>query len=112
MVGSSLLFGRCSVRQQAEAAQVDQNACLEQLLRRHRERPPARISAAKERSDPMRQGPHMQRHHQGRRPPLRGHACDQLLRGHAKDPEGALASLAQFGIGVERNAGSVRANSR
>lgn len=55
----------------AKAAQVNQDAGFQQFLGRHGQRASRGVAAAEQRRDAVRDGPDMQRDHQGRRPVLR-----------------------------------------
>src|ERR1051325_3652976 len=89
----------------SETTEIDEDARLEQLFRRHRHTPAAGIAAREERGDAVRQGPDMEAHHQGRRALFGREASAKGFRCAAQYREGGLARLAQFGVAVKRDTG-------
>ena len=74
--------------------QIDQHARLQQILRRHRQRPARGVAAPEQGRDAVRERPDMQAHHQRGRSLAGRQRGGEPLRSRAQHREGLLASLA------------------
>src|SRR5262245_13781759 len=90
---------------EAQAAKIDEQCCLQQILRRHWKRPPRRVTSPEQGRDPMRQRPDVQRHHEGWGTLLRRHRGDESLGGGSQHGEGPLPGFLQFRTRIGWDAG-------
>src|SRR5262249_18995457 len=87
-----------------EAVKINENAGLQEILRRHRHLPPPRVAAREEGGNRRGTPPNMQAHHHRGRWTLGWKPGAKRFRRLAQASEGDIGGLPQARVGVERNA--------